>query len=139
MAISELRLIKRCIEFCAKTEIRKIPGRTRGIYVLFNMRGKASEDLYDVVYIGMARGAKTGVHGRLSPHQRGKKKDKWTHFSIFEVWDNIREEEVVELEGILRHVYRKDARANPLNEQRSFRKLRRVGKLKLEQWKPDRA
>src|SRR5580700_7946336 len=98
MPVSELRLIKRCVEFCLKTEVRKIPGKTRGIYVLLNKHGK---DIYDVVYIGMARGAKSGMLGRLGSHARGIKKDKWTHFSVFEVWDNIREEEVEELEGLL--------------------------------------
>jgi hypothetical protein len=138
MPVSDLRLIKRCVEFRPKTEIGKIPGRTRGIYVLFNKRGKASEDVYEVVYIGMARGTKSGMNGRLHAHARGKNKDRWTHFSIFEVWDNIREEEVVELEGVLRHVYRKDARANPLNEQRKFMKLKTVGKVKLENWSTNR-
>src|SRR5271167_1831637 len=113
MPVSELKLIKRCVEFCEKTEVHKIPEKTRGIYVLLN-KHKGSKNKYDVVYIGMARGAKTGMHGRLNSHARGRKKDKWTHFSIFEVWDNVRAEEVAELEGILRHVYRTDARANPL-------------------------
>jgi hypothetical protein len=131
MPVSELKLIKRCVEFCAKTETRKIPWKTRGIYVLLNKRRK---DVYDVVYIGMARGAKSGMRGRFGRHARGINKDKWTHFSIFEVWDNIREEEVEELEGLLRHVYRKDARTNPLNEQRTFKKLTKTGKKKLEEW-----
>jgi len=131
MSVSELKLIKRCVEFCAKTERRKIPWNTRGIYVLLNKSGK---DVYDVVYIGMARGPTSGMRGRLSSHARGTKKGEWTHFSIFEVWDNIREEEVEELEGLLRHVYRSDARANPLNEQRTFKKLTKMGKKKLEEW-----
>jgi len=131
MPVSELKLIKRCVEFCAKTERLKIPWKTRGIYVLLNKRRKG---VYDVVYIGMARGAKSGMRGRLGRHARGINKDKWTHFSIFEVWDNIREEEVEELEGLLRHVYRKDARTNPLNEQRTFKKLTKTGKKKLEEW-----
>ena len=44
------------------------------------------------------------------------------------VWDNIREEEILELEGLFRHIYRKDARANKLNKQRGFAKLKRVAK-----------
>jgi hypothetical protein len=139
MSRSELRLIRRCVEFREKDEIAKIPPRTRGIYVLFSKIGKKSEDKYQVVYVGMARGTASGIHGRLYAHSRGKKKDKWTHFSVFEVWDNIREEEVEELEGILRHVYRKDARSNPLNEQRVFKKLKTVGKLKLEEWRASKA
>jgi hypothetical protein len=100
-----------------KRRYGRYPGRP-GDYILLNKRGK---DVYAVVYIGMARGPKSGMRERLSSHARGTKKDEWTHFSIFEVWDNIREEEVEELEGLLRHVHRSDARANPLNEQRRSR------------------
>jgi len=55
-------------------------------------------------------------------------KGEWTHFSIFEVWDNITQDEVAELEGLFRHIYRKDTKANALNEQRGFKKLKTVGK-----------
>jgi hypothetical protein len=82
--------------------------------------------MYDVVYVGMAGGEiKSGIGGRLRSHIR-KKKKQWTHFSAFEVWDNIREEEVRELEGVLRHLYRKDTRANSLAIQKKFHKLQHV-------------
>ncbi len=132
MAVSELRLIKRCAEFLPKSELSRIPGYTRGIYALLK---KQPDGRFDVVYIGMAAGIKTAsIRGRLRVHRR--KKDKlWTHFSAFEVWDNIREEEIQELEGIFRHIYRKDTRANKLNTQRSFKKLTQVRKdTKTEGW-----
>jgi hypothetical protein len=47
---------------------------------------------------------------------------------------NITEAEVAELEGLFRHIYRKDTKANPLNEQRGFKKLKTVGKKKLVDW-----
>jgi len=53
---------------------------------------------------------------------------------LFEVWDNITEAEVEELEGLFRHIYRKDTGANPLNEQRGFKKLKAVGKQRLADW-----
>ena len=139
MPVSELKLVKRCVEFCEIGEIKKIPRNTRGIYVLFkrrkkfNKRSKKWRDKYDVVYIGMARGAKSGAHSRLLSH-RNSKEGEWTHFSIFEVWDNITQDEVAELEGLFRHIYRKDTKANALNEQRGFKKLKTVGKKKLEDW-----
>ncbi len=139
MPVSELKLIKRCVEFCEIDEIREIPRNTRGIYALFkrrkkfHKRSKKWEDKFDVVYIGMARGPKSGAHGRLNIHRKSKK-GEWTHFSIFEVWDNITEDEVVELEGLFRHIYRKDTKANRLNEQRGFKKLKKVGKKKLSDW-----
>jgi hypothetical protein len=137
--VSELKLIKRCVEFREIREIRDIPSNTRGIYVLFkrrkkfNKRSKKWRDKYDVVYIGMARGTKSGAHSRLNSHLKSKE-GAWTHFSIFEVWDNIIEAEVAELEGLFRHIYRKDSKANPLNEQRGFKKLKTVGKKKLTDW-----
>ena len=58
-----------------------------------------------VIYIGMARG-KSGAKARLKA-QRRHKADLWSHFSVFEVWDNISREQVQELEGIFRHIYRR--------------------------------
>jgi len=133
MPVSELRLIKRCAEFCKKKDITSIPGHTRGIYVLFKYRPRLNK--YDVVYIGMAAGTKTAsIRGRLRVHQR-KKGKLWTHFSAFEVWDNIREDEIQELEGLFRHLYRKDTKANRLNQQRAFKKLTKVRRdTKKEGW-----
>ncbi len=126
MAISELRLIKNCAEYLLQSEVYRIPKLTRGIYVLYKYRPKTK--MYDVVYVGMAGGeVKSGIAGRLRSHVR-KKKKKWTHFSAYEVWENIRESEVRELEGILRHLYRFDSRANTLAVHKKFIKLVRVKK-----------
>jgi len=124
MAVSELRLIKNCVEFIHQDNVENVPRRTRGLYVLFKYRSRL--DKYDVVYIGMAGGEKkAGIGGRLRAHKKNKG-DLWTHFSVFEVWDNIREDEIRELEGIFRHIYREDTRANRLNIQRSFKKLSKI-------------
>lgn len=131
MSISELKFIQRCAEFCPREQIRLIPPKTRGIYALLRYRPRLNK--YDVVYIGMASGPKGCIRGRLRSHLHSKRKgEKWTHFSIFQVWPNIKEE-VEELEGILRHIYRKDSRANRLNIQRGFKKLRKV-RRNLEKW-----
>ena len=85
--------------------------------------------------IGITAGTKTAsIRGRLRTHER-RKGDLWTHFSIYEVWDNIREEEIRELEGIFRHIYRLDSRANRLNKQRAFKKLKKIQDNNLENWK----
>jgi hypothetical protein len=34
---------------------------------------------------------------------------------------------VTELEGLFRHIYRKDTKANRLNEQKGFKKIKTVG------------
>ena len=125
MPVSELKLIKRCFEYCEIDQIRKIPKNTRGIYVIYRRREVKGQEQYNVVYIGMARGNKSGARSRLDEHKESKK-NKWTHFSIFEVWENIFEDEVAELEGLFRHIYRKDLKANALAKQRSFKKLDNV-------------
>jgi len=47
----------------------------------------------------------------------------------------IREEEIRELEGIFRHIYRLDSRANRLDKQRTFKKLKKIQDNNLENWK----
>ncbi|HET9743182.1 MAG TPA: hypothetical protein VFQ00_10565 [Terriglobales bacterium] len=125
MPSSELKLIQRCDEFCEQAELRNIPHNTRGIYVLLKRRIQRGKERFDVVYLGMARGGKSGIRSRLRAHRK-KMGNEWTHFSVFEVWPNITEEEVAELEGLFRHVYRKDTKANRLNVQRGFQKLRKI-------------
>lgn len=62
MTVSELKLIKNCVEFLPKKDIKNIPGLTRGIYALLRYRKKLH--MYDVVYIGMAGGTKKAGRGK---------------------------------------------------------------------------
>ncbi len=133
MPISKMKFIKRCAEFIPKDERKNIPPNTRGIYVLFQ---KSGNKIYNAVYVGMARGKKTGIHGRINSHALSKTKgSSWSHFSLFEVHDNISIEEIEELEGLLRHIYRFDLKANPFNQQRRYKKLLSIRNNKLEKWK----
>lgn len=130
MPETELKLFRRCVEFQPRDDINRVPPGIRGIYALLHWRPRSRR--YDVVYVGMAR---QGVRGRLRAHARSaSKRDLWTHFSVFEVFDNVRGEEIEELEGLLRHIYRLDSLANRLNEQRAFTKLRRVRSKRLDDW-----
>jgi hypothetical protein len=131
MAISELRLIKHALEYIPKENIDLVRNGTRGIYALYQKA--PDQDNYDLVYIGMARGLKFGIRKRLRSHKKNKP-NLWSHFSIFEVWDNIREEEVEELEGLFRHLFKKDSKANSLNKQKEYKKLERVRKSTLKDW-----
>jgi hypothetical protein len=137
----ELRLVKRSAEFISKEEIKELPRRLRGIYVLYKKRRNNSDqkwrEKYDVVYVGMATaGRRGGIRGRLMSHARSKRRgERWTHFSAFVVWDNIRDEEVTELEGLFRHIYRRDSVANALNIQRGFKKAKRVRVNDLTKWR----
>ncbi len=127
MPQSELRLVRRIQEFVPKCDLENIPHELRGIYVLYKYRRKA--EAYDVVYVGMSwSGNKRGIQGRLRRHRKTKD-DLWSHFSIFEVWDNIRDDEIAELEGLFRQIYRCDQKANRLNQQKSFKKLKTVPKI----------
>ncbi|MCL4246157.1 MAG: GIY-YIG nuclease family protein [Candidatus Dadabacteria bacterium] len=130
MSIAELRLIYRCAEYKERNQIKEVPRCTRGIYALYKYRRKINR--YDVVYVGMAQG-KAGILGRLRAHNRWK--NQWTHFSIFEVWANITQQEVEELEGLFRHIYRSDTHTNALNVQRKYKKLIKVRNNDTTTWK----
>jgi hypothetical protein len=124
MPHSELRLIKNALEYLPKSEIKKVPKKTRGIYVLYHQRRPmiGQRKRFDVVYVGMAR---RGIAGRLQTHIKSKG-DMFTHFSFFEVWNNISDAEIVELEGLFRHLYRFDANANKLNKAKGYKMLGNV-------------
>lgn len=132
MPLSKLKFIKRSAEFQPLNQVTLIPPDTRGIYALLHEKGKNE---YEVLYVGMSGADRAGIRGRLVEHGK-KRKGLWTHFSIFEVWDNITQEEIRELEGILRHIYRKDPRAHQMNLQKSFQRLknRKVRVRKMKDW-----
>jgi hypothetical protein len=130
MPESPLFFVKKCAQWQAKDSYKLLPRGIRGIYALLNR--KEGSNVYNVVYIGMAAGS-GGIRSRLRRHFNSKRKE-WTHFSLFEVWDNIREETVDELEGLFREIYRKDERANLFNLQRRFKKLRLTRRKKCTNW-----
>lgn len=122
---STMRLIKSALEYRSIDEVVAVPRGIRGIYVLYNKYGRN----YNVVYIGMSgREASGRVRHRLIGHKKSKA-TFWTHFSYYEVWDNISDIEIKELEGIFRQIYRFDKRANALNKQVTHRGLIKVRKL----------
>ena len=116
MPESPLHLIKKCLEYLPIANINSLPRGIRGFYVLY--------DKGIVVYVGKAKGD-GGIRQRLKRHRKFKA-DKWTHCSVFEVWENIRDQEISELEGLFRHIYRKDPRTNGLNQQRGYKALKEV-------------
>ena len=95
------------------------------------LQSRPPMDKYDVVYIGMAPSG--GIRSRLRKHKKSETKI-WSHFSVFEVWDNISEAEVGELEGLFREIYRKDKTANRFNKQKKCKKLQAVRKDDLRKW-----
>jgi hypothetical protein len=131
MPISPTRFIKRCAQWRPMSEVNLIPSGTRGVYALLDQR---SVKEFDVVYIGMA--PQGGIRSRIKSHKKSETKI-WTHFSIFEVWDNIGENEVEELEGLFREIYRKDSFANRFNKQKKCKRLQSVRNNKLRSWQPN--
>lgn len=117
-------LFKRSYEYVLKENVSQLPLRIRGIYVLYK-KGKAQE--MNVTYVGMARGERSGAKGRIG-HHSATKADSWTHCSVYEVWDNITAAQVMELEGFVRHLYRRDSNANALNVQKGYTPLHKLAK-----------
>ena len=128
MSFAECKFIKRSAEFQSSEESRHIPRDTRGIYVLLK-KGQARDE-FNVVYIGMSD---SGMWSRLANHRK-RKRLKWTHFTIFEVHDNITKSEISELEGLIRFIYRNDSRANKLNVQLRHKPFLKVRQNKLRKW-----
>lgn len=130
MLKSPLRMIKRVREFIHISDINQVPDKVRGIYVLYKSPAAKSDwpGTAEVVYVGLAS---TSIHHRLVSHRR-EKPMMWTHATALEVWDNISDEEIEELEGLFRHIYRKDSTANALNKLKSFPRLKNLEKIQLK-------
>lgn len=121
---SPLRIVKRWRRYEPRGDWRFVLPVTRGVYILYSLkRGQ-----YRVVYIGVAglsKTAKSGIASRLRSHDKNRK--KWSHYSFFEVHDNISHDEIRELENFLLSIFRHDDRIALENKQKSskaFMKLR---------------
>ena len=99
---SLLRIIKRWRRYEQRGDLRFVLPITRGVYVLYQLkRGK-----YQVLYIGVAglsKVQKSGIASRLRSHD--KKRKHWTHYSFFEVHDNVSHDEIRELESFLLSIF----------------------------------
>ncbi|TAK42869.1 MAG: GIY-YIG nuclease family protein [Betaproteobacteria bacterium] len=123
---SLLRLIKRWKRYEPRKNRTRVQKNTRGVYVLYNNRSTTN---HEVIYIGVAGLGKTGgggIQSRLRTHDRRIKNR--THYSFFEVHDNITSEEIRELEALLLGIFRDDPRIELANKQKGSRKLRLLRK-----------
>lgn len=127
--VEPLRLIEQQLELINQNEIDALPKAMRGIYVLYCTQVSADpkKPYRNVVYVGMSA---RGIKGRLRAHRK-QKGELWDTCSVFAVWPNVREEEIRELEGILRHIFRFDPNAQQLNTQGRYQKLARTRKIEL--------
>jgi len=121
---SLLKIVKRWRRYELRGDWSGIPPKTRGFYVLYKKQQKAREEKFDVVYIGVAglgKGVRSGIKGRLKRHNN--RKEGWTHYSFFEVHDNVTREDIRELESLLLSIFRHDSRVRLQNIQKSSRIL----------------
>ena len=134
MPARSTRFIKRCAEWISKEKSTDIPRATRGIYALLQYRPKT--DRYDVAYIGMT--SRSSMGRRLARHKLDHAKT-WSHFSIFGVWKDVGEDELLELEGLFREIYRKDTQANRFNRQKKCKAIQIVRQDRLDKWESARS
>lgn len=130
MLDASLSLIKRFAEFLPKDRAGDVPAGRKGLYVLYDQPDGTNH--YDVVYVGRAT---KGIKGRLLAHKRKEGKgERWTHFSAFEVCNDVTDEVIIELEGLIRHIFRKDSSAMRFNDQRGWKQINVVHNDKLKEW-----
>jgi hypothetical protein len=74
--------------------------KEKGVYILYKLKGK---DNYVPFYVGISGfGKGKNLYYRLNNHAKGKKKNKWTHFTAF-IMDVslIRKRYLKDVEGVL--------------------------------------
>jgi hypothetical protein len=92
--------------------------------VLYRQTGDAE---FEVKYIGVAGVSKeptSGIGGRLRNHHKNRK--DWTHYSFFEVHDNVAREDILELESLLLAIFRHDPRIDLENKQKGSAHLSKL-------------
>lgn len=123
---SLLRIIKRWRRYEERGSWGRVPLRTRGFYILYKKR-PSRRKVYDVIYIGVAgigKKLRQGIIARLKAHDQNIK--DWTHFSFFEVHDNITGDDIRELESLLLSIFRHDSRVRLQNVQKGSRTLTKL-------------
>lgn len=132
---ARLRLIKRCRLYVPRGEGKILP-ITRGVYVLYCEKPEQGKKVYKVFYIGVggvSKNAKSGIGGRIKDH--AKRKGKWTHYSFFEVHDNVSDDEIHELEGLFLHIFQHDPGVRLDNKQLGSTILRSLSKDSSPVWR----
>jgi hypothetical protein len=130
-----LKIVKRWRRYVPREKWSEVPLKTRGFYVLYRNKSNSTTH-FEVVYIGVAgvgKKLRRGIVGRLRSHN--KRIEGWTHYSFFEVHDNVTREDIKELESLLLSIFRHDPRIELENVQRSSRALYKLRQRKL--WPKD--
>ena len=125
--LSKTLLFKNSLIHWKAERFKEIPPYTRGIYILFREAGEHM----NVVYVGVATAEGSGARSRITDHIR--KKD-FTHFSVYEVFENIAEQQIKELEGLFLQIYATDEHANVLNVVKSYSPLAQTKRADPTEW-----
>jgi hypothetical protein len=117
---SPLRLIKRWRQYAKRDTVTKVPPITRGVYILYRQTA-ADFGVYYIGIGGLKLDTTSAVASRLRSH--AKHKEDWSHYSVFEVHDNVTHDEIRELEALLLGIFRHDSRIKLSNTQLGSKKL----------------
>ena len=106
------------------------------MYVLSKKWPKLKE-LFDVIYVGVGgTGQRSGVGARIWTHKNDGKKPTWSHYSVFEVHDNISGDEILELERFLLEVFKSDSQLiNVRFGSKAFKEISKadlMGKIEIK-------
>lgn len=123
---SLLRLIKRWKQYQLRKDRNTVPNGTRGVYVLYENGPRNNSEVRYIGVAGLGKTAGGGMKSRLRAHHR--QKNKWSHFSFFEVHDNVTSDEIRELEALLLGIFQNDRRIELANKQAGSKKLRQVAR-----------
>lgn len=116
-------------EFYPKENVSRLPGKMKGVYALSRVEGvdEKGKRMFRVVYVGMS---KRSIRGRLRSHLHSKE-ELWTHVSVYQMNDNIPEHMIREIEGVLRHIYRRDPNTNSINAARGYKAFRKLPRITI--------
>ena len=128
---SLLKLVKRWRRYQPLVEWKTVPRSTRGLYVLYRQKPPEQFEVFYIGVAGLGDVSRGGIRSRLRNHV--KKKPGWTHFSFFEVHDNVTSEEIRELEALLLGIFRHDRRIQLANKHSGSKRLAELRKAK--HWK----
>ncbi len=133
MAISDTVIFKNVAFRWPAANAEGLPKTVRGIYVLFKRKKVGSKTWMNAVYVGRSDGeVRAGCRGRILKHRREGK--DFSHFSVYEVADTLREEAIREIEGLFLQVFQSDERSLGLNTQRDYKPLKQLHRGAPERW-----
>ena len=134
MALGASVFFKNSVVRWSIDKAKEIPRNVSGIYILYHKVKEPS--FYNVVYVGVGGTTdSTGIRSRILNHIKSeKKKDLFTHFSVYEVKDKIKKPQIMELEGLILQICAKDEHSIPLNVRKNYGPLNKIMRKDKADW-----